>query len=181
MQAMTGKEVVIVAGPSASGKTYLIRKLMKNKKSAFKDKLMRDLCINPSKKMARINVGALIKSDTNPIHYKKTKKDLIFVHFDLTSRHQLEKRSALVSIANSCKRIKVVTLKTSFDVWQKRIKKRIDRYSSKTLSDKAIAIYRLSRYSRQLGKWRYESIYRQWSALLSEIDIDTQLVVNNGD
>ena len=181
MQAMTGKEVVIVAGPSASGKTYLIRKLMKNKKSAFKDKLFRDLDINPSRKRARINVGTLIKSDINPILARKAEKDLIFVHFDLTGRNQLEKRRALLSIADTCKRIKVVTLNTSFDVWQKRMKKRIDTSSSKTPSGKALAIYNLSRYSRQLGKWRYQSIYRHWSALLSEIDLDTQLVVNDID
>ena len=181
MEAMTGKDVVIVAGPSASGKTYLIRKLMKNKKSAFKDKLFRDLDINPSRKRARINVGTLIKSDINPILARKAEKDLIFVHFDLTGRNQLEKRRALLSIADTCKRIKVVTLNTSFDVWQKRMKKRIDTSSSKTPSGKALAIYNLSRYSRQLGKWRYQSIYRHWSALLSEIDLDTQLVVNDID
>ena len=181
MEAMTGKDVVIVAGPSASGKTYLIRKLMKNKKSAFKDKLFRDLDINPSRKRARINVGTLIKSDINPILARKAEKDLIFVHFDLTGRNQLEKRRALLSIADTCKRIKVVTLNTSFDVWQKRMKKRIDTSSSKLPSGKALAIYNLSRYSRQLGKWRYQSIYRHWSALLSEIDLDTQLVVNDID
>jgi ABC-type polar amino acid transport system ATPase subunit len=39
MQEIIGKEVVIVAGPSASGKSYLIRQLMTKRKSQLKDQI----------------------------------------------------------------------------------------------------------------------------------------------
>ena len=179
MKEMIGKDLVIVAGPSASGKSHLIRQLTSKRKNKFRDKVYRQLGINPQEPRSHISIGALTKLDSKPGHSRKLIKELIFIHFDITSRHQSDKQHLLKSIANSCRSIKVVTLKTPFDVWHQRMRQRIDINPTKNPSNIADEIYRLSRFSRYLAKWRYESIYKKWDKLIKNIDLDGQLIVKS--
>ena len=179
MEEMIGKDLVIVAGPSASGKSHLIRQLTSKRKNKFRDKVYRQLGINPQEPRSHISIGALTKLDSKPGHSRKLIKELIFIHFDITSRHQSDKQHLLKSIANSCRSIKVVTLKTPFDVWHQRMRQRIDINPTKNPSNIADEIYRLSRFSRYFAKWRYESIYKKWEKLIKNIDLDGQLIVKN--
>ena len=179
MEEMIGKDLVIVAGPSASGKSHLIRQLTTKRKNKFRDKVYRQLGINPQEPRSHISIGALTKLDSKPGHSRKLIKELIFIHFDITSRHQSDKQHLLKSIANSCRSIKVVTLKTPFDVWHQRMRQRIDINPTKNPSNIADEIYRLSRFSRYFAKWRYESIYKKWDKLIKNIDLDGQLIVKN--
>jgi len=179
MKEMIGKDLVIVAGPSASGKSHLIRQLTTKRKNKFRDKVYRQLGINPQEPRSHISIGALTKLDSKPGHSRKLIKELIFIHFDITSRHQSDKQHLLKSIANSCRSIKVVTLKTPFDVWHQRMRQRIDVNPTKNPSNIADEIYRLSRFSRYFAKWRYESIYKKWEKLIKNIDLNGQLIVKN--
>ena len=77
MQEIIGKEVVIVAGPSASGKSYLIRQLMTKRKSQLKDQIYNALDINPDEPRSRISIGALSKAGAKNKHSRKLKKELI--------------------------------------------------------------------------------------------------------
>ena len=45
MKEMRRKEVIIIAGPSASGKSYLMRQLTTKKKNDFKDKVIVNLAL----------------------------------------------------------------------------------------------------------------------------------------
>ena len=179
MKEMIGKDLVIVAGPSASGKSHLIRQLTTKRKNKFRDKVYRQLGINPQEPRSHISIGALTKLDSKPGHSRKLIKELIFIHFDITSRHQSDKQHLLKSIANSCRSIKVVTLKTPFDVWHQRMRQRIEVNPTKNPSNIADEIYRLSRFSRYFAKWRYESIYKKWEKLIKNIDLDGKLIVKN--
>ena len=179
MEEMIGKDLVIVAGPSASGKSHLIRQLTSKRKNKFRDKVYRQLGINPQEPRSHISIGALTKLDSKPGHSRKLIKELIFIHFDITSRHQSDKQHLLKSIANNCRSIKVVTLKTPFDVWHQRMRQRIDVNPTKNPSNIADEIYRLSRFSRYFAKWRYESIYKKWEKLIKNIDLNGQLIVKN--
>ena len=179
MEEMIGKDLVIVAGPSASGKSHLIRQLTSKRKNKFRDKVYRQLGINPQEPRSHISIGALTKLDSKPGHSRKLIKELIFIHFDITSRHQSDKQHLLKSIANSCRSIKVVTLKTPFDVWHQRMRQRIEVNPTKNPSNIADEIYRLSRFSRYFAKWRYESIYKKWEKLIKNIDLNGQLIVKN--
>lgn len=179
MKEMIGKDLVIVAGPSASGKSHLIRQLTTKRKNKFRDKVYRQLGINPQEPRSHISIGALTKLDSKPGHSRKLIKELIFIHFDITSRHQSDKQHLLKSIANSCRSIKVVTLKTPFDVWHQRMRQRIDVNPTKNPSNIADEIYRLSRFSRYFAKWRYESIYKKWEKLIKNINLNGQLIVKN--
>ena len=179
MEEMIGKDLVIVAGPSASGKSHLIRQLTTKRKNKFRDKVYRQLGINPQEPRSHISIGALTKLDSKPGHSRKLIKELIFIHFDITSRHQSDKQHLLKSIANSCRSIKVVTLKTPFEIWHQRMRQRIEVNPTKNPSNIADEIYRLSRFSRYFAKRRYESIYKKWEKLIKNIDLNGQLIVKN--
>ena len=139
--------------------------------------------INPQEPRSHISIGALTKLENNskPGHSRKLIKELIFIHFDTTSRYQSDKQRLLRSIATSCKSIKVVTLKTTFDVWHQRMQQRIDLNPTKNPSNSADAIYKLSRLSRQLAKWRYELAYKQWAKIINDIQPERKIVVKNED
>ena len=181
MQEIIGKEVVIVAGPSASGKSYLIRQLMTKRKSQLKDQIYNALDINPDEPRSRISIGALSKTGAKNKHTRKLKKELIFIHFDITSRHQKKKKLLLISIAEHCRSIKVLTLQTNFEEWRRRMEKRFQSYPTEIPSNSAYNIYQLSRIMRSFAKWRYGSSYKQWAKLIQDIDLDGQLIVNNED
>ena len=181
MQEITGKEVVIVAGPSASGKSYLIRQLMTKRSSELKDRIYNALGINPHKSRSRISIGALSKMEGKNKHSRKLKKEVIFIHFDFTSRRQREKKLLLLSISKHCKSIKVLTLQTNFEEWRKRMEQRARLDPTPIPSNPANNLYKLSMITRSLAHWRYGSIYKQWAKLIEDIDLDGQLIVNNED
>ena len=182
MKEMNNKDIIVVAGPSASGKSHLLKKLLSKKnKNKFRDEIYYELIIDPKKPRSCIAIGALSKQNIKHEHFCKLRKDLIFIHFDITSRNQNNKRHLLLSIAKSCKSIKILTLKTPFDIWHQRMRQRIDINQTKSPTNIADAIYRLSRLSRYLAKWRYESTYKKWEQLIKNIDHDGELIVKNDE
>ena len=103
MKELRKKELIIVAGPSASGKSYIMSQLKTKKKNQFKSDIFRELNINPRKSKSCISIGALMSalknSSDKPKHYRKLKKKIIFIHLDLTGRHQKQKRQLLLLAA----------------------------------------------------------------------------------
>ena len=179
MKEMNGKEVVIVAGPSASGKSHLLKQLLTKKKNKFRDKIYHKLDIDPRKSRSCIAIGALTKQKTKHEHSRKLKKDLIFIHFDTTSRRQNKKKRLLLSITKDCKSVKVLTLHTSFEIWRTRMQKRIESSPNKIPLNKAAEIYNLSRYIRIFAKMRYNLAYKRWAEFIKDIDPKGQLNVKN--
>ena len=179
MKEMRRKEVIIIAGPSASGKSYLMRQLTTKKKNDFKDKIYRELGINSHKPRSSISIGALKNLDKKPEHLRKLKKKVIFIHYYLTSRHQEDKIQLLISIAKYCKKIKVLTIRTSFKTWRERMKKRDEESSTNTPRNIATTIYKTSQFNLFLAKWQYELVYRKWSNFLTKINPDKALTFKN--
>ena len=179
MKEVSRKEVIIVAGPSASGKSYLMRQLTTKKKNEFKEKIYRELDIKSHKPSSSISIGALKNLNNKPEHSRKLKRKVIFIHFDLTSRHQDEKRQLLLSIAKHCKKIKVLTIRTSFTTWRGRMQNRDEESSTNTPRNIATTIYKTSRFNLFLAKWQYELVYRKWSNFLTKINPDKALTFKN--
>ena len=179
MKEVSRKEVIIVAGPSASGKSYLMRQLTTKKKNEFKEKIYRELDIKSHKPSSSISIGALKNLNNKPEHSRKLKRKVIFIHFDLTSRHQDEKRQLLLSIAKPCKKIKVLTIRTSFTTWRGRMQNRSQTSTSKIPRNIATYIYKTSKFNPFLARWQYESVYRQWQNFLKDINPDNSIFVQN--
>ena len=176
---MSDKVVIIVAGPSASGKSHLLKQLLTKKKNKFRDKIYQSLRINPKQSRSCIAIGALTKQKIKPEHSRKLRKDLIFIHFDTTSRRQNKKKRLLLSITKDCESVKVLTVHTTFEIWRTRMQKRIESSPNKIPLNRATEIYNLSRYARVFAKIRYNLAYKRWAEFLNDMDFDDQLIVNN--
>ena len=181
MKQLADKEIVIVAGPSASGKSHLLQQLMTKKTNTFKETIYHALNIDPQKPRSCIAIGALAKPKKKSQHVNKLKKQVIFIHFDTTSRGQNKKRKILLSIAKNCKNIKALTIYTDFETWRSRMKERVESNSKKIPLNNALEIYKLSKYIPFFAKRRYNLTYQDWDLLIKEIGLDAQLLLKNNE
>ena len=176
---MNNKEVIVVAGPSASGKSHLLKQLLTKKKNKFRDKIYRLLKINPKQSRSCIAIGALTKQNIKPEHSRKLKKDLIFIHFDTTSRRQNKKKRLLLSITKDCESVKVLTIHTTFETWRTRMQKRIESSPNEIPLNRATEIYNLSKHVRFFAKIRYNLAYKRWAKFVNDTDFDDQVIIKN--
>ena len=181
MKQLSDKEIVIVAGPSASGKSHLLQHLITKKTNTFRDTIYRKLNIDPQKPRSCIAIGALAKLKKKSEHSNKLKKEIIFIHFDTTSRRQNKKRKILLSIAKNCKNIKALTIHTDFETWRSRMKERVESNSEKIPLNNALEIYNLSNYIPFFARRRYNLSYKNWDLLIRDIDLDVQLSLKNDE
>ena len=183
MKELRKKEVIIVVGPSASGKSYIMRQLKTKKKNQFKSEIFRELNINPRKSKSYISIGALISvlknSSNKPKHYRKLKKKIIFIHFDLTGRHQKQKRQLLLLTAKNCKKIKILTVKTPFNTWRERMQNRFNQDLTFNHKNDATKIFWISQHFYLFAELQYELVYKKWSKLSTVIAPSKSMTVEN--
>jgi len=183
MKGLRKKEIIIVAGPSASGKSYIMRQLKTKKKNQFKSEIFRKLNINPRKSKSYISIGALISilknSSNKPKHYRKLKKKIIFIHLDLTGRHQQQKRQLLLLAAKNCKKIKILTVQTPFNTWRERMQNRFNQNLTFNHKNDATKIFRISQHFHLLAELQYKLIYKRWAKLSRTIASNKSISINN--
>ena len=179
MKELHKKEVIIVAGPSASGKSYIMRQLKTKKKNQFKSEIFRKLNINPCKSKSCISISALKNSRKKQKHYRKLKKKIIFIHFDLTGRHQKQKRQLLLLAAKNCKKIKILTVQTPFNTWRERMQNRFNQNLTFNHKNDATKIFRISKYFYLFAELQYKLIYKKWSKLSRIIAPNKSMSINN--
>ena len=183
MDELRNKEVIIVAGPSASGKSYIMRQLKTKKKNQFKSEIFHELNINPRKSKSCISIGALISalknSSNKPKHYLKLKKKIIFIHLDLTGSHQKQKRELLLLAAKNCKKIKILTVQTPFDTWRKRMQIRFNQNLAFNHKNDATKIFKISQYFYLFAELQYKLIYRRWAKLSAIIAPSKSMSIDN--
>ena len=179
MKELRNKEVIIIAGPSASGKSYLMRQLINKKNNKFKEAIYPDLNIKYSKPRSGISISALKNLSKKPEHSRKLRKKIIFIHFDLTSRQQKEKRQLLLLAAKNCKRIKVLTVKTPFNTWRERMQNRIKMNPSAKPKNDASKIFNNSKYFNIFAKLQYILVYREWARFISSIEPEINISFDN--
>ena len=179
MRELRNKEVIIIAGPSASGKSYLMRQLITKKKNKFKKEIYPALNIKHNKSRSGISISALKNLNKKPEHLLKLRKKIIFIHFDLTSRQQKEKRQLLLLTAKNCKRIKVLTVKTPFNTWRERMQNRIQINPSVKPKNDATQIFNNSKYLNIFAKLQYESVYREWARFAKKMEPEINIFFDN--
>ena len=179
MKEFSNKEVIIIAGPSASGKSYIIRQLKTTKKNKLKFKIFRKLSINPRKSKSYISISALINSSKKPKHIRKMNKKIIFIHFDLTGRYQKQKRQLLLQVSKNCKKIKILTVNTPFKIWLERMQNRFSLELTSIHKNDATTIFKLSKYFYHLAEWKYNLIYKEWSDFTARIAPNKKFLVDN--
>lgn len=176
--SLANKYIVIIAGPSASGKSHLIKNLLDNSDQPATKRLYQKLDLSPSINIGKLNIERLTNEKKMLKRSKKIMKEAFVVHFDLTSRRQRERRNQLKTIASKCKNLKFVTLDLTFETWQMRMSKRIrNNFLGMPLSH-AFWIYVLSLANNRRGRDLFNSVYNEWNSLLDEIAVGEQICID---
>ena len=79
---LSTKNLIIIAGPSASGKSYLIRKLLNDKNQNLMLKIMPELHTSSKLTIGKINLERLTNKIKIQKRSKKMRKDIHVVHFE---------------------------------------------------------------------------------------------------
>ena len=176
---LSTKNLIIIAGPSASGKSYLIRKILNDQNQKLMLKIMPELSTRRKLTIGKINLERLTNKIKIHKRSKKMRKDLHIVHFDLTCKNQLERRSQLRAISSECKSIKIITIRTTFKTWKKRMAERVKNELAKMPTSQAFWIYALSLFNIRIAKHLFESVYEDWDSFLNTISSDGRVYIDN--
>ena len=149
--ALSDKTILVIAGPSASGKSHIINNLLGRTQTQQK-KLRQELDLHSQLGIGKINIERLSNKEKSKKRSKKMREDIFIIRFDLTSRNQHERRSQLKAIASQCQTLKVVTLEVSFKTWQKRMTERIKHEFYGMPLSQAFWIYLISLINLKYGK-----------------------------
>ena len=176
---LSKKHVLVVAGPSASGKTTLIEKLLNN--GDFAIQIFAKIGLDYHSSMKKINTQRLVNkrklSKNKPINKSK----IAIIHIDMLSSRREDRKRDLAHIAKSSKSFNVLTLCTSHEIWFRRISERMEMNqvslwtpgvyfprgtanlnSRWTPSSFAWRIIAASSFSKPIGRYMYKLEYKSW-------------------
>ena len=175
---LSDKTILVIAGPSASGKSHTINNLLSSRTQAQQKKLRQELGLQLRLNIGKINIERLSNKEKSQKRSKKMRKDVFIIHFDLTSRNQSKRRSQLKAIAFQCQTLKVVTIEVNFKTWQKRMTERIKHEFYGMPLSQAFWIYLISLINPKHGKKCYRRVYQNWRSLLDGLPTDQRVIFN---
>ena len=174
----SNKQIIVLAGPSASGKSHLIDRLLDGKDQTLKINLFQQLGLQSGLKPGKLNIERLCNAKKMRRRSKKMMKDIFIVHFDLTSRNQQKRRQQLKSIASEYKRLAVVTLELTYTTWNQRMSDRVkNKFFGMPLSQ-AFWIYALSLIHKSYAYSLFNSVYEEWDSFLDQTSINDRFFFN---
>ena len=176
--SLANKYIVVIAGPSASGKSHLIKNLLDSSDQLAHKRLCYKLNLSPSLNIGKLNIERLANEQKMLKRSKKMMKEAFIVHFDLTSKHQRERRNQLKAIASKYQNLKFVTLNVTFKTWQMRMSERIKHNFLGMPLSQAFWIYLLSLVNSRHGHNLFQSVYDEWNSFLDEIGVGEKICID---
>ena len=175
----SNKQIIVLAGPSASGKSHLIDRLLDGTDQTLKINLCQQLGLQSGPKTGKLNIERLCNAKKMRRRSKKMMKDTFIVHFDLTSRNQRKRREQLKVIASEYKRLAIVTLELTFTTWNQRMSDRVkNKFFGMPLSQ-AFWIYALSLIHKSYAYNLFNSVYEEWDSFLDQTSISDRFFFNS--
>ena len=176
---VSNKQIIIFAGPSASGKSHLIDSLLDDNDQTMKINLFQRLGLHSGLKPGKLNIERLCNVKKMHQRSKKMMKDAFMVHFDLTSRNQQKRREQLKAISSDYKRLAVVTLELRFTTWNQRMSNRIKNNFFGMPLSQAFWIYALSLVHKSYAHSMFNSVYEEWDSFLDQASINDRFLFNS--
>ena len=176
---LSKKNVLVIAGPSASGKSTLIGKLLTDSEVTIQ--ILGKVGLNVRASRRKMNTQRLVNKRKLSKNKSKNKSNIVIIHIDMLSSLREDRMRDLVYIAKHSRSFNVITLCTPHEVWFKRISQRgqINQIqlwipgdyfsrSSSNLSGRwspsafAWRIMAVSTLSKSIGRIMYRSEYKSW-------------------
>ena len=113
------RRLVVIAGPSCSGKSWLIKQIRSGTPSKFEGLIQKKCKIKGNVLANRLRLSGLRK-DWRKYGDGKIKKRLrrgAYLHFDTTGRQQKLKRTILHKLMNNADQVIILNIVMSFEQW----------------------------------------------------------------
>ena len=176
---LSKKDVLVIAGPSASGKSTLIRKLLSDSEVTIQ--ILGKVGLNVRASKRKLNTQRLVNKRKLSKNKSKNKSKIVIIHVDMLSSLREDRMRDLAYIAKSSRSFNVVTLCTPHESWFRRISQRWQinqiriffprAYPSRSSTEVigrwspsyfAWRIMIVSTLSKSIGKIMYRLEYRSW-------------------
>ena len=119
---LSKKDVLVIAGPSASGKSTLIRKLLSDSEVTIQ--ILGKVGLNVRASKRKLNTQRLVNKRKLSKNKSKNKSKIVIIHVDMLSSLREDRMRDLAYIAKSSRSFNVITLCTPHEVWFRRISER---------------------------------------------------------
>ena len=110
------KRLVVIAGPSCSGKSWLIQKIQSGESSRFLARVKGQCKFNSRVLSNKLRLISLRKDYAKGGIAHRLKRGG-YLHFDVTGSHQRQKRKVLMDLMRCSDQIIVLNVVLSFDQW----------------------------------------------------------------
>ena len=176
---LSKKHVLVIAGPSASGKSTLIGKLLTD--GYVTSQIFGKAGLNVRTSRRKMNTQRLVNKRKLSKNKSINNSEIAIIHIDMLSSRRKDRMRDLAYIAKSSRSFSVVTLCTPHDLWFRRISQRgkINRiqlffpgaYSSRSSPEVsgrwspsyfAWRIMTASALSKSIGRIMYKLEYKSW-------------------
>ena len=177
--SLSDKHILVIAGPSACGKSTLIEEMLNDRHVA--NKILSNLDLDCSLSLGKLNLQRLVDSKKLSKRSRKNQAEIALVQFDILSQHRKARALEFEEVVRSAKSVRLLILYTPFQEWLKRMNRRSNYISGARLSPlsackgflgtgskgfrpsyKAWSIVMASRFSKELGKKMYKDEYFRW-------------------
>ena len=181
MISLAQKHVLVIAGPSACGKSTLIQAMLEDRSVAHR--ILSACGLDHRLTFGKLNLQRLVNPERLGIHSRKNQVQLVFVQFDTLSRHAKARSLEFEQVLAAAKTVRVLILHIPFYEWLKRMNART-RYPTNLAcspldavfgflgvgsngwspSFKAWLILIVSRFSTRLARTIYEANDCRWES-----------------
>ena len=181
MKVLQAKDILVLAGPSACGKSTLIRELLRD--GPLAGQMLHQLGLPVEVRRGKLNLQRLVNAQAMQKKSRKNRVGLVVVQFDVLSCYRHQRAVEFEQVVRDARSVTVLTLCTPFDQWHQRIMARLGAASDspKSLSSwcrqalnlgsgawqPSWEVWRIlvaSRVSMALGHWLYAAQCRRWDA-----------------
>ena len=177
--SLSDKHILVIAGPSACGKSTLIREILEDRHMA--NKILSNLDLDCSLSLGKLTLQRLVDSKKLSKKSRKNNVEIALIQFDILSRYRKARALEFEEVVRSAKSVRLLILYTPFQEWLKRMNRRSNYISGARLSPlsackgflsagskgfrpsyKAWSIVMASRFSKELGEKMYKDEYIRW-------------------
>ena len=167
--------LVVVAGPSASGKSTFIKQLKRRNRSCLALQTLASMAISPTFRFCSMGANParnLIKRGESLV----PKNHHRILHLDLTSDSRGKHLKFCPIIFSQFRAIHSIQLYLPYQEWRQRIQARMD--AEESISERALALFEFGLVNRRKAEKAYRNIYARWENYLDRNRIHSRVLID---
>ena len=172
------KRLVLIAGPSCSGKSWIIGGIRSKTNTRFVNQITGRCKIKRRIMSNRMCLVSLRKSYANAtLEYRLRRGG--FLHFDITGRHQKLKRRILDQLIRHADQIIVLNVVMSFDQWIAANAQRMRDEPERSISPFVKGMLKLHARDALAARQCYSYLFDHWQEYLAAYPIFRSIAVDS--